>query len=59
MENVELPREFLKSEYECDKHNIQQAINMLQEKQSKVSTKRIMKYCKDTTRDVKRAGNYR
>lgn len=47
---------FLKREYECDKHNIQQAVNMLSEKQSKASEKRIMSYCRNTTKDVKRTG---
>lgn len=56
---MKLPVSFADREIECDKHNIQQAINMMNEKQSKVSLNRLRRYCKNTTKSVRYLLSYR
>ena len=46
MEKVQLPREHLIREIECDKHNLQEAVTMMGTK----FDKKLAKYCRATVK---------
>lgn len=48
MEKIQLPREVLLREIECDKYNLQEAVNMMGDK----FDKKLAKYCRLTVKHM-------
>lgn len=48
MTKVQLPREVLIKEIECDKHNLQEAVNMMGNR----FDKKLAKYCRLTVKHI-------